>query len=78
VFACLVYFPVPLASAHPVLLLCPGIVQAVVGEADLRLAEMKKLTYEFDRDIVRGAVNPVSQIPFLPCVTCRRSVNLCL
>ena len=31
-----------------------------MGEADLRLAEMKKLEYEFDRDIVRGAINPVS------------------
>ena len=34
--------------------------QAVVAEADLRIAEMKKAAYEFDRDIVRGAVNPVS------------------
>lgn len=35
--------------------------QAVVAEADLRVVEMKKAAYEFDRDIVRGAVNPVSQ-----------------
>ena len=33
-----------------------------MGEADLRLAEMKKLEYEFDRDIVRGAINPVSPV----------------
>ena len=26
-------------------------------EADLRLAETKKEAYEFDRDIVKGAVN---------------------
>ena len=33
--------------------------QAVVQEADLRLAELKKATYEFDRDVLRGSVNPV-------------------
>ena len=33
--------------------------RAVVAEADLRVVEMKKATYEFDRDIVRGAVNAV-------------------
>ena len=33
--------------------------QAVVAEADVRMVEMKKAAYEFDRDIVRGAVNPV-------------------
>lgn len=46
--------------------------QAVVGEADLRLAEMKKLEYEFDRDIVRGAINPVSCIfiQYGYCVMC--------
>jgi len=38
-------------------------VQAVIGEADFRLQELKKLQYEFERDIVRGAINPVSQIP---------------
>ena len=37
-------------------------VQAVIGEADLRLQELKKLQYEFERDVVRGAINPVSQI----------------
>ena len=35
--------------------------QAVVAEADLRMVEMKKAVYEFDRDIVRAAVNPVRQ-----------------
>lgn len=27
-------------------------------EAELRLAEIKKESYEFDRDILKGAVNP--------------------
>ena len=35
------------------------VVQAVVQEADLRLTELKKATYEFDRDVLRGSVNPV-------------------
>ena len=34
----------------------------MVQEADLRLAEIKKATYEFDRDVLRGSVNPVSII----------------
>lgn len=46
-------------TTQPCLLLF--IAQAVVAEADLRMVEMKKATYEFDRDIVRGAVNPVRQ-----------------
>ena len=33
--------------------------KAVVDEADIRLADIKKAQYEFDRDIVRGALNPV-------------------
>ncbi len=33
---------------------------AIVDEADIQLAEIKKFCYEFDRDIIRGAVNPVS------------------
>ena len=33
--------------------------KAVVDEADIRLADIKKSCYEFDRDIIRGAVNPV-------------------
>ena len=37
--------------------------QAVVQEADQRLAELKKATYEFDRDVLRGSVNPVG-----PCL----------
>ena len=28
-------------------------------EADQRLTELKKATYEFDRDVLRGSVNPV-------------------
>ena len=28
-------------------------------EADIRSAEIKKSSYEFDRDIVKGAVNQV-------------------
>ncbi|XP_041375443.1 coiled-coil domain-containing protein 113-like [Gigantopelta aegis] len=31
--------------------------KAIMEEADLRLAEIKKESYEFDRDIVKGAVN---------------------
>ncbi|XP_046545033.1 coiled-coil domain-containing protein 113-like [Haliotis rubra] len=31
--------------------------KAIMEEADMRLAEMKKDSYEFDRDIVKGAVN---------------------
>jgi len=31
--------------------------QAVMEEAELRLAEIRKSHYEFDRDIVKGAVN---------------------
>lgn len=27
-------------------------------EADIRLSEIKKSSYEFDRDIVKGSVNP--------------------
>ena len=34
--------------------------QAVVAEAEMRLAEIQKATYEFDREIVRGSVSPVS------------------
>ena len=32
--------------------------QAVTEEAEIRLAEIKKEAYEFERDIVKGAVNP--------------------
>lgn len=31
--------------------------QAIMEEADLRFAEIKKASYEFERDIVKGAVN---------------------
>jgi len=27
-------------------------------ECDLRLAEMKKASYEFERDVVKGSINP--------------------
>ena len=33
--------------------------QAAFAEADLRLSELKKRTYEFDREVVKGAVDPV-------------------
>ena len=34
-------------------------------EADIRLSEVKKAQYEFNRDIVNGAVNAVSnRVPF--------------
>jgi len=32
--------------------------KAKLEEADLRLAEIKKEEYEFERDIVKGAANP--------------------
>nr|XP_022286161.1 coiled-coil domain-containing protein 113-like [Crassostrea virginica] len=32
--------------------------KAIMEEADLRLAETKKESYEFERDIVKGAMNP--------------------
>ena len=35
--------------------------QAVVAEANARMTEMKKAAYEFDRDVVRAAVNAVSK-----------------
>ena len=31
--------------------------QAIMEEADMRLAETKKSSYEFERDIVKGSVN---------------------
>lgn len=36
--------------------------KVVVDEAEIRLADIKKSCYEFDRDIIRGAVNPVRTI----------------
>lgn len=32
--------------------------KAVMEEADVRIVEIRKSSYEFDRDIVKGAVNP--------------------
>ena len=49
------------------------VVQAVVAEADVRLAEMKKLAYEYERDVVRGAVNPVSEPRLSSMYLCIRS-----
>ena len=34
--------------------------RAVMEEAEIRLGEVKKAQYEFNRDIVNGAVNPRS------------------
>ncbi|XP_077982836.1 cilia- and flagella-associated protein 263-like [Glandiceps talaboti] len=34
--------------------------RAIMEEADMRLTEIKKASYEFDRDIVKGSVNPRS------------------
>lgn len=31
-------------------------------EADIRSAEVKKSSYEFERDIVKGAVNQVNRL----------------
>ena len=33
------------------------IVQANLEEADIRIGEIKKTSYEFDRDICKGAIN---------------------
>ena len=33
--------------------------KAVMEEADIRSAEIKKVSYEFERDVVKGAVNQV-------------------
>lgn len=33
--------------------------KAVMEEADIRSAEIKKASYEFERDVVKGAVNQV-------------------
>lgn len=38
---------------------CVFYCQAVMEEADIRSAEVKKASYEFERDIVKGAVNQV-------------------
>ncbi|KAK2141456.1 hypothetical protein LSH36_1095g00096 [Paralvinella palmiformis] len=32
--------------------------KAIMEECDLRLAEMKKASYEFERDVVKGSINP--------------------
>ena len=34
--------------------------QATSAEAEMRLGEVKKEVYEFERDVTRGGVNPVS------------------
>jgi len=34
--------------------------QATSAEAEIRLGEVKKEVYEFERDVTRGGVNPVS------------------
>jgi len=34
------------------------VLKAKLEEADLRLSEIKKEEYEFERDIVKGAANP--------------------
>ena len=41
------------------MLLCVCHCKAVMEEADIRSAEVKKSSYEFERDIVKGAVNQV-------------------
>lgn len=32
--------------------------QAGIEEAELKIAEVKKAVYEFDRDICKGSINP--------------------
>jgi len=36
-----------------------GLLQATSAEAEIRLGEVKKEAYEFERDVSRGGVNPV-------------------
>lgn len=36
--------------------------QATSAEAEIRLGEVKKEAYEFERDVTRGGVNPVSKL----------------
>ena len=36
--------------------------QAVMMEADIRRSDIKKAVYEFERDIVRGAINQVGLV----------------
>ena len=33
--------------------------QAIITETEVRIGETKKAVYEFERDIIRGAVNQV-------------------
>ena len=39
--------------------------KAIVDEAEIRTAEIKKSWYEFDRDIVKGALNQVSVVFYI-------------
>lgn len=57
--------------------------QATSAEAEIRLGEVKKEAYEFERDVTRGGVNPVSNhnyhiitAPTVLCYTDRELVRL--
>ena len=39
--------------------------KAIVDEAEIRTTEIKKSWYEFDRDIVKGALNQVSVVFYI-------------
>jgi len=40
--------------------------QATSAEAEIRLGEVKKEAYEFERDVSRGGVNPVRGTTIIP------------
>lgn len=41
---------------------CLSCLKATLEYADIRFAEIKKAAYEFERDIVRGAINQVGPV----------------
>ena len=50
--------------------------QATSAEAEIRLGEVKKEAYEFERDVTRGGVNPVSKLLYRWSITAHRAVSL--
>ena len=56
------------------MVLCFCHCKAVMEEADIRSAEVKKASYEFERDIVKGAVNQV--LLYLKIISISHSRNI--
>ena len=52
--------------------------QAIMEEADIQIAETKKASYEFNRDIVQGSVNTVCLLLFLVYISCLLSFKICI